>query len=103
MVQKVTFYIGANNETGADNIDKVANTLSGDFKGFTLIPCIGYFEGKRESSVMAVVFTDYTYSQITDVARNLCISCEQDCIVVELGYGDAYLVTIKGKVAPFEF
>ena len=51
-------YIGANNETKMLELDKIIETTTKRFKGFTVIPAIGFWEGKEENSAVLVIETE---------------------------------------------
>lgn len=97
-MRKIILYIGADNVTGDSKETEIAETLSKDFDGFTLVPCVGYYKGKKEYSTMAIFFTDYRGIQLRDMVRDLCTALGQDCILVE-DRGDVYLVNRDGSVS----
>jgi len=105
-MKKITFYIGANNVDKMVDKKKVIEVLSDVENGwpsFTLIPTIGVFEGVREESIMAVIWTEThnTWRSLRHVASRLCRVLEQQCVGVEFD-GDFLLVNTMWPSKPIK-
>lgn len=48
-------YIGADNKTGRVDRELIESTLNKRHEGYTLLPSVGYWHGKREQSLVAIV------------------------------------------------
>lgn len=79
---KVTFYIGANNETGEVEKDIVTSVLGAHYRGFTIHDSIGFWEGNQEKSVVATVTGDNL--QYQPIAEELKLKLKQDAVLVEV-------------------
>lgn len=87
---KVTFFIGANNETGEVEKDIVTNVLGAHYRGFTIQDSIGFWEGSQEKSVVATVTgEDVKYKE---VAEELKLKLKQDAVLVEVSNPEVVLV-----------
>jgi len=86
---KYEMYIGANNNSGMVEYNKIADVLNKVLEGYTIIETRGVWQGVTENSCIVTVFgrieDDIHYQNI---ARELCTTLEQDAILyVNAGVG----------------
>lgn len=53
-------FIGANNETGEVEVDKLVKLLDDTFSGYTVYETVGRWEGKNENSVIVEIEDERT-------------------------------------------
>jgi len=92
-MKKITLYIGADNIDKMVDKEKVIEVLSNVWPSFTLVSTIGVFEGVREESIMAVIWTEThnTWKSLRRIASKLCHVLKQQCIGVDFD-GDFLLI-----------
>lgn len=76
-------FIGANNDTGAVEVDKIKDILvEHNLGGFTIIPALGYWvdNGKTydENSVLVILDTDA--KTLKSILKVLCIDLKQEAV-----------------------
>lgn len=52
------FFIGANNDTGLVELQKIISIFNSNTKGYTIHDTLGYWHGVSESSVLVTVIAD---------------------------------------------
>lgn len=84
-MKQATFFVGANNETGKVDTDKVVELVSTHFGGGTITPSTGIWQGQTEESVTVIVghnkSADYIHFFVCLMADEL----NQDAIGVSDG------------------
>lgn len=84
-MDKATLYIGANNDTGGVEVDKIINIISEYHDGFTIVPTVGVWEGKREDSVMVIIYDERLEAQdIKDMVEWLIMDLGQEAVFLEV-------------------
>ncbi len=81
-MNKYTLYIGANNETGAVEVDAVQEILNMHFDGYNMVMSTGVWNGKTEQSMNVTIFTVKERNEINGVVRVLCGVLKQQCIMI---------------------
>lgn len=71
-------FIGANNQTGLVEVDKIENLVSLYVDGFTIVPCHGYWNGNREDSVQLLLTLEPV--QLDQLINKLKKELEQEAI-----------------------
>ena len=80
--QKFTFYIGADNDSGMVDYERISALFSEEFDGFTIIPCTGYWLGKPEHSCkVEVIVQDEENHNWMMLVRRLKKILKQDAIL----------------------
>jgi hypothetical protein len=90
MMKKYVLYIGANNETKKVDYETLHDVLGQWYKGYSVADTMGVWEGARENSCTATIFSDLLLGEdATDgavllIAKELCKKLDQYCILVEI-------------------
>jgi len=71
-------YIGANNVTKEVETDKIEAILNSHYEGYTLLPSVGYWLGKKENSVVVTLVSDQ--ATLKTVLKELKEELQQDAI-----------------------
>ena len=72
-------YIGSNNKTGKLEKEKAVKLASVYFQGFTAYKGIGYWEGKKENSLIIEIETN-EWGKVEKLASDLKKELKQDAI-----------------------
>lgn len=83
-MQKVYYYIGANNATKELETGKIEAVVSRFFEGFTAHEVIGYWHGNRERTLKVEVVTEADSTTLARVAKELCAALEQESVMMEV-------------------
>lgn len=84
-MNKVTLYVGANNQTKIVEVSKMQKVLDKYFMGYTIIPCRGRWQGTNEKSVQVQIFDDkYKVDDIVGKVRELKTVLVQDVILADI-------------------
>ncbi len=92
-MRQASFYIGADNETGEVNTEKIIEMVSQRFDGATIIPATGSWRGKTEASVVIIIGHEQSGDYLKRFAQALCTDLKQDAIGLSNGI-DFELVTL---------
>ena len=77
-------YIGANNQTGIVEIDKIVHYIGKVFEGFAIVNTSGYWQGKAEKSIIVTIFTDEKDRWfMIEYIKGLATILMQDCIILQ--------------------
>lgn len=76
-------YIGANNETGKLELDKLRATLDKWYKGYTIVHAVGAWEGQREPSVIVTIQPSHGYTVLVARMQELKRELKQEAIGVQ--------------------
>jgi hypothetical protein len=88
---KVVLYIGADNQTGIVNTEKLELVLDSEFDGYTIVESIGHWQGTKENSVIVTIFTDWNREKVDSLVKELRGAMNQYSILVECS-GARYLI-----------
>lgn len=88
MTTKITLYIGADNKTGEITEEyekKIENILKKYWSDFTLIKHKGYYEGRIEDSISAVIMVlQIIFNDLEDCITELKVELKQKTIGCEI-------------------
>lgn len=82
-MKKTRFYIGANNSSGLLELEKIETIINNYFDGFTEIETAGFWQGRKEKSVIIEVVSEKSPSELVKIAKELKIALDQDAIMIE--------------------
>lgn len=83
MNRTTTLYVGADNATGDLDIDRLAKIVSKRHDGFTIVPAIGYWLGKREPSAQVIISGDGL--DIAATVKDIKSELAQDAVGIAWG------------------
>lgn len=83
-MNKVFFYVGANNTTGELEIEKIEALVAAHFNEFTAYEVIGYWRRKKERSLKIEVITDESAPAIARIAKELKEKLNQEAVGFEV-------------------
>jgi NAD(P)H-flavin reductase len=83
-MQKVYFYIGANNATHVLETEKIVQAVNKHFAEFTAYEVIGYWKGTQEKSLKVEILTEELPAKIAKIAKELRALLQQDAIGLEI-------------------
>jgi hypothetical protein len=58
MNRTATLYVGADNETGEIDLDRLSKIVGKRHEGFTIVPASGYWQGSPEPSALVIISGD---------------------------------------------
>lgn len=83
-MQKVYYYVGANNDTKELEKSKIENILSKSFDGFTAYEVVGYWKGNKERTLKIEIIDERPASDLAKVAKQLKKGLNQESILMEI-------------------
>lgn len=83
-MQKVYYYVGANNDTKELEKSKIENILSKSFDGFTAYEVVGYWKGNKERTLKIEIIDERPASDLAKVAKRLKKGLNQESILMEI-------------------
>lgn len=83
-MQKVYFYIGANNATGKLERDKAEEIIVKHFAEFSTYEIAGFWRGKKEPSLKVEILTEEPITKIAAAARDLKEALQQEAVLMEV-------------------
>lgn len=79
----ITLNVGLTTEDGEElDMDEVVNVI-GALADCTIIPCIGFYKGKRERSLKVEVY-GYKPTPAFELATHLARVCKQECVALTI-------------------
>lgn len=83
-MKKAMYYVGADNDTHALEVDKITGIVAASFDGFTAFEVVGYWKGMRERTLKIEVVTEKADSELVKIARELRIALNQESVMLEI-------------------
>lgn len=83
-MKKAFFYVGANNTTGALEVEKIEAIFASHFAEFTAYEVIGYWHRRKERSMKVEVITDESDPAIARIAKELKEKLNQESVGIEI-------------------
>lgn len=83
-MQKVFYYIGANNSTKELEREKAERIISTYFEGFTAFEVVGYWRGAKERTLKVEIVTDESSAKLARIAKELCKELDQEAVMLEI-------------------
>lgn len=83
-MKKAYYYIGANNETRALEVEKITATIASHFEGFTAFEVVGYWKGSKERTLKVEVITEKHNSELVKIGKELKEKLEQESVLLEI-------------------
>jgi len=84
-LKKCILYIGANNQTGKVETDKITEILDNSFDGYNYLPSKGRWQGTNEDSLNVFIATAEPIKKIKTVCETLKDKLSQESILIEYG------------------
>lgn len=93
-MNKINFYIGANNTTKIVEKDKALSILSSHYEGVNVTEIMGYWKGDKEDSILVSIVCDVVdYTLIKTTCKELNRELNQQAIMVEVLPSNAMFIT----------
>lgn len=92
-MKKAYFYIGSNNETKRLEKQKILDTVSSFFEGFTASEVTGYWHGTREKTLKVEVVTEESDVLLVQCAKKLRVELKQEAVMLEVVESNVSFIT----------
>jgi len=83
-MQKVYYYVGANNDTKKLESEKIETILSKSFEGITAYEVVGFWRGNKELTLKIEVIDERPASELAKVAKVLKKELNQESVLMEI-------------------
>ena len=81
---KYVLYVGANNDTGEVDTEKLYAILAKRLPNCTIAQTVGFWKGQTEKSVTVTVIENHSVGFIRQVAGDLRVALGQEAVCVEV-------------------